>query len=274
MMPSSANPLMPPEYTQLAQSLTGIAGWICGAYRFEAYLAFVALAQHVSTNLTTKVWRALLRWCYYMVDTRDIKLYYHNVDPATPIQAGADSSCLNGPEPGSSYGGYTIGFPGSGVVQIGCLVPSKLSDSTAGSEAILACHCVKAIVGVRMLLEQLDLKQLAPTPMAMDASAVIDGTKMNRVTKATRWLAARRAILKQMIEDHVMRLVKAPTATHVPDILTKPETEVTRFCLLRDGLLGTALPPVHGHALAQRGGSAASLAFDGPMARGRKRWGS
>jgi hypothetical protein len=177
------------------------------------------------------------------MDTKDVKLFYHKIDPTTPIEAGADSSCLNGPEPGSSYGGYFIGFPDSGAVQIGCLVPSKLSDSSAGSEATLACHCVKAIAGMRMLLEQLDLKQHTPTPMAMDAKAVIDGTKMNRVTKATRWLAARKAILKQMIEDHVLRLVKAPTATHVPDLFTKPETDAERFCLLRDGHLGTPRGP-------------------------------
>jgi len=237
--PTTSNPLMAPEFTLRAQSLTGIAGWICGTYRFEAYLAFVTLAQHVSTNLTEAVWRALLRWCHYLVNTKDIKLYYHKIDPSTPIAAAADSSCLNGPEPGSSYGGYSIGFPGSGAVQIGCLVPSKLSDSSAGSEAILACHCVKAIAGIRMLLDQLALKQSEPTPMAMDAKAVIDGTKMNRVTKATRWLAARKAILKQMIEDHVLRLVKAPTDTHEPDLFTKPVAEMERFCLLRDKILGT-----------------------------------
>jgi len=56
---------MPEEYTEIAQRLTGIAGWICGAYRLDAYLAFVAVAQHVSTNLTKRVWNAVLRWCYY-----------------------------------------------------------------------------------------------------------------------------------------------------------------------------------------------------------------
>jgi hypothetical protein len=65
-----------------------------------------------------------------------------------------------------------------------------------------------------MLLEQLDLKQYTCTPMAMDAQVVVDGTKMNIVTKATRWLAARKAILKQMTEDHVCpwsRFSRPPT---------------------------------------------------------------
>jgi hypothetical protein len=85
---------------------------------------------------------------------------------------------------------------------------------------------VKAIAGMRMVLEQPDLKEHTPTPKAMDAKVVIDGTKMNRVTKATRWLAARKAILKQIIEDHVLRLAKASTVTHVPGLCTKPEIVV------------------------------------------------
>ena len=64
---------------------------------------------------------------------------------------------------------------------------------------------------MRILLDQLDLKQEVPTPLAIDTKAVIGGTKMGRVTKAIPWLAARKAIFKQMIEDHILRLVKDPT---------------------------------------------------------------
>jgi len=172
------------------------------------------------------------------VDSRDVRLYLHPVDPDTPFAAGADSSCLNGPVPGSSYGGYCIGFPDSGAFQFQCFVPGKLADSSAAAEAIVACHCVKAIVAARMLAEELGLKQCTPTPLAMDASAVIDGAKMERVSRTSRWLAARQAILREMIAGHITRLVKVGTDTHIPDIFTKPVTDALRFRLLRDGLLG------------------------------------
>ena len=158
----------------------------------------------------------------------------------TPFDAGADSSCLTGPAPGSSYGGYTIGFPGSGAVQFRCFVPSKLADSSAGSETIVACQCVKAIVAMRMITEELGHKQTAATPMSLDAKAVIDGTTMDRVSQQSRWLAARQAILRQMIADHITRLVKVNTDLHVPDIFTKPVTDPLRFRRLRDALLGSA----------------------------------
>ena len=47
----------------------------------------------------------------------------------------------------------------------------------------MACQCVKAIVAMRMLTEELGLKQHAPTPMSLDAKAVIDGTTMDRVLR-------------------------------------------------------------------------------------------
>ena len=137
-----------------------------------------------------------------------------------------------------SYGGYCIGFPDSGAFQFQCFVPGKLADSSAAAEAIVACHCVKAIVAARMLAEELGLKQCTPTPLAMDASAVIDGAKMERVSRTSRWLAARQAILREMIAGHITRLVKVGTDTHNPDIFTKPVADALRFRLLRDGLLG------------------------------------
>jgi hypothetical protein len=91
---------------------------------------------------------------------------------------------------------------------------------------------------MRMLCAELNLKQPEPTPLAMDAQAVLDGAKMGRVTRASRWMAARLAILRQMIANNVTRLVKVPTGTHIPDIFTKPITDPEHYGLLSGGLLG------------------------------------
>ena len=106
----------------------------------------------------------MLRWCHYLADTRNVRPYLRSLGPHTPFAAGAGSSCLNGPVPGSSYGGYCIGFSGSGAFQFQCFVPGKPADSPAGAGAIVAYHCVRAIVAARMLAEELGLKQPGPTP--------------------------------------------------------------------------------------------------------------
>jgi len=82
---------------------------------------------------------------------------------------------------------------------------------------------------MRILTEELGLKQHAPTPMSLNAKAVIDGTTMNRISQQPRWLAARQAILHQMITDHITRLVKANTDLHVPGIFTKPVADPLRL---------------------------------------------
>jgi hypothetical protein len=104
----------------------------------------------------------------------------------------------------------------------------------------MACQCVKAIVAMRMLTEELGLKQHAPTPMSLNAKAVIDSSKMDRVSQQPRWLAARQATLRQMIADHITCLVKVSTDLHVPDFFTKPVTDPPRLRRLREALLGSA----------------------------------
>ena len=48
-------------------------------------------------------------------------------------------------------GGYSIWFQDSGVVVTECFSPRKLADSTAGSELIMASWAGKAILGFRMM---------------------------------------------------------------------------------------------------------------------------
>ena len=93
---------------------------------------------------------------------------------------------------------------------------------------------------MRMLTKKLGLKQHAPTPMSLDAKAVIDGTTMDRVSQQSRWLAARQAILRKIIADQITRLAKVNTDPHVPGIFTKPVTDPLRLRRLRDALLGSA----------------------------------
>ena len=135
----TSNPLMTgvdQAYESLARSLLGICGWVATNLRADAYLAFVALAQVVGTALTHKVWCALLRLSAYLVGTPDVHLVMHKTDPEVQWEACVDSSCINH-ESGGSYGGYVFGYPGSGAFAWKCLVPAKLTDSTAGSELIM-----------------------------------------------------------------------------------------------------------------------------------------
>jgi hypothetical protein len=124
------------------------------------------------------------------------------------------------------------------------LVPRKLADSSMGSELIMSCLVSKAVIVARMQLVEVGMKQLGPTLTAMDANAVMQGAEMDRISKQSRWLAARLAILRQTIGDGQIRLIKVLSAVQVPDIFTKGITDREKFQQLRDYLLGTPDGPM------------------------------
>ena len=113
-----------------------------------------------------------------------------------------------------------------------------------GSELIVSCLVSKAAIVARMQLEELGMKQLGPTLTAMDANAVMQGAEMDRISKQSRWLAARLAILRQTVGDGQIRLIKVLSAVHVPDIFTKGITDREKFQQLRDYLLGSPDGPM------------------------------
>ena len=109
------------------------------------------------------------------------------------------------------------------------VTPERISDSSGGAELITATIALKMALGVNMLLEGLRIGGIpvrAPHPvdLLLDASAVIDGSTCERVTKITRWQASRKAMIHNAIEAGVIRLVKVDANANVADILTKSLT--------------------------------------------------
>jgi hypothetical protein len=65
--------------------------------------------------------------------------------------------------------------------------------------------------------------------MQIDASAVTDGVKMERVSRQTRFQAARLAMLRYWQEERVIRLLKTGTEDMRADILSKPLNPSSKF---------------------------------------------
>ena len=70
---------------------------------------------------------------------------------------------------------------------------------------------------------------LEPTPLELDASAVMDAAVMERVTRKQRFNAARLAMLRQWTLDKALSLVKVGTNDMRSDILSKPVSPVEKF---------------------------------------------
>ena len=110
-----------------------------------------------------------------------------------------------------------------------CFSPRKLSDSSAGSELIMASWAGKAIIAYRMLHREIFGGALGPTPLELDASAVMDSAVMERVTRKQRFNAARLAMLRQWAEDRILYLKKTGTDDMRSDIFSKAVHPVEKF---------------------------------------------
>ena len=88
--------------------------------------------------------------------TRNAHLTMRRAAAGTGAACFSVSSALNGPVPGSSYGGACLqdstGDPAlpdtvmSGAIWARCLVPPKLGDSSAAAELIMAAVATKEVM--------------------------------------------------------------------------------------------------------------------------------
>ena len=110
-----------------------------------------------------------------------------------------------------------------------CFSPRKLADSSAGSELIMATWAAKAVLAFRMLQRELKLGPDGPTPLELDATAVLSGAQMDTVTRKQRFNAARLGMLRQWALDKAVCLVKVGTEDMRSDIMTKAVAPVKQF---------------------------------------------
>ena len=104
----------------------------------------------------------------------------------------------------------------------------------------MAAHAVHHIIGQRILDRELGIHTGEPTKLYTDNLATLQGTQMENVPADQRYLAARRAVLRQAaIEEKVVRLLKVATDDNPADIFTKP-LEGAQFLKLRAIIMGTS----------------------------------
>ena len=132
---------------------------------------------------------------------------------------------------------------GGGVIAWKCTAPRAGDDSSAASELRQATLAYKYVLAARFLLAELavGVAPLRPTPLHLDAQAVIDGTNCERLAKSSRWMAMRYAMLRWGIACGSITPRKRPSSENPADGLTKCLTGAA-FERARARLLGYPLP--------------------------------
>ena len=84
----------------------------------DALFPAIALSPYIVNHLTLYVWKALLRWANYLVQTKDIALVLNPPLKPSDFAGCSDSSLINGPVTSvsmpdiaaASYGGFALCF--------------------------------------------------------------------------------------------------------------------------------------------------------------------
>ena len=181
----------------------------------------------------------MLRLAYYLKDTMHMPLVLHT-EPSSVgtrawgaggiIETFVDTSHGNAPD-GKSYGGFVImNKCGGGALAWKRVLQEVAVDSAGGQELYMCTLAYKFTLAVRLLLNDLGLgEKLDPTPFFTDSSIVLDGTRCERLMKASRFGAARYAMLRFGMENGQIVALKVDSLDNVADITTKPLTGESFF---------------------------------------------
>ena len=88
------------------------------------------------------------------------------------------------------------GVTGYSDIWARCLVPPELGDSSAAAELIMAAMATKKVMAYRMQAEELGHGPRAPTPLYLDATAVLHGTATEQASREMKYLAAKLALVQ------------------------------------------------------------------------------
>ena len=158
-----------------------------------------------------------------------------------------------------------LGFPGARTVH---------KDEGGATKEVTAC---------RMQAKELGHGPRAPTPLYLDATAVLHGTATEQVSREMKYLAAKLAIAQQARAHGKIRTMKIDESTHPAEILTKP-LQGREFCVQAgkdprtrrsgaaaakgsaSGITGRARPPT-----TPTGGGGSAARYE-QLARGSAPW--
>jgi hypothetical protein len=224
---------------EMAQQIAGLGGFIVLCCRPDAYFAYVVLSQYLAHGLTNTIWNALIRWATYIYVNTALRLTYWASSDGKPWAVYVDSSLFNAPN-SRSMGGYLALYEGSGAFAWRCFSPRKLASSSGGSETIMASHAAQYILGQRILDKELGIHEGKPNEMYSDNLATLQGTEMENVPARQRYLAARRAILRQVCTEE-----KICASSRSPPTTTRPTCSLSRsrgkFTKLRAIVMGRSV---------------------------------
>ena len=216
-------------------NLLGVVQYPSAFTKPEMRYAMSVLSRH-RTKWGKRHFVVLLKSLEYGYSTRDKGIIYLgclDVKDLNILVAYADSS-LSLPR---SQGCRLVMMNGA-VISFSSKRHTTTDDSTAAAELTEQHLCACDVEGLRNLMKEVGLEQLAPTTIFQDNQAAIQiANNRGALAKKTRAMDLRTLTVRNKVEDMKVIPIYCETAHMLADIGTKA-LEPTRFESLRDILTG------------------------------------
>ena len=178
---------------------------------------------------TQPLLKAALRVLYYLARHADIGLHYE-ADPSA-IAAYSDSDL------GTQYSttGWDIRWQRA-TISYGSKKQLSVATSSCHAEIIAASEAAKEAKFFREFSEELGFPQSEPTKLLVDNSATVNLSYNPEYHNRTKHIDRRHFYVRELVEEHVIRVQYVNTADNLADFFTKPLPPKT-FFKLRDSIM-------------------------------------
>ena len=203
------------------QSAIGGLIYLASSYRPDISTAVSQLASF-NSNPTESAWRAVIRLYGFLLETKETKLFYRKerqVPKRFKIEIYVDAS-FNDPNQGNkSRSGYLLFVNG-------CLIAwyskkqSILAMSTEEAEVYAANEAAKSVQWLINFMNELNFEYEVPI-MYEDCNNAISWIVDKKSTMRTRHFDLRLQFVREMVEDHLLRVQYINTNENIADMMTK-----------------------------------------------------
>lgn len=178
------------------------------------------------------------RLLQFLVNTSTTRLTFNPSHPE--VQAFADASWKSCKQTGRSHSGHYIMLHG-GPVTWKSKKQRIIADSSGHAEYISMAGVTKDIIYLVQLCAELGYIIQGPVPLHCDSTAAISTATKPGLTQRTRSIRLEYHIVREHIQNNLIRLVKINTNLNPSDLLTKPlDKEKTIRFMTAMNLLGVS----------------------------------
>jgi hypothetical protein len=162
-------------------------------------------------------WNAAKRVLKYLKGTQTYGIKYSKVVDFH-LTGYSDSDFDGDKENGVSTSGYLMSL-GSTTISWRSCKQSVPVDSTTEAEYVAAAQATKEIIWLRKILEDLQEKQKASTPLLVDNSSAIQLAKNPKFHDRSKHINTKYHLIRHYVEAKVIHLTHCPTSEQMQTYL-------------------------------------------------------